>query len=120
MKSISISLKEKIDNILKSRDEAIKLFNWIGDNYSKDSSMDLDFKNVDFMSRSFADQYHKEKITLSKSLNITFLISNESQQICEILKAVAETQKKSLKKSDSWEIINITNEELLMKYLTKI
>lgn len=69
-------------------------------NLNLDSRIVLNFEDIEFMSRSFADQFHKE-IT-ADDFNIDLIFSNLHESIRETLRIVEKTQnsrsKLSLKK----------------------
>jgi hypothetical protein len=81
---------------LDSRDEAIRLFAHLKEYCTICENLELDFSEVDFMSRSFADQFHKEKLEWIKNNNLVIKIKNVSTQIMEILQAVSKTQKSKI------------------------
>jgi len=82
---------------LDSRDEAIRLFSELKDYCVTYGDITLDFSDVIFMSRSFADQFHKEKLKWCNTSSVPIYIMNEIDQIHDILKAVSRTQKTSKK-----------------------
>ncbi len=57
---------KEISKVLALRESAIKLFDKI--KKSKDKTVIINFKNVEFMSRSFADEYLNQKKFTKKSI----------------------------------------------------
>jgi hypothetical protein len=90
----SIHVNSLIGKTLDSRDEAAKLIESISNTYSNCIEVSLDFEDVEFMSRSFADEFHKQKMNLVNEKGYTILVTNASHQIIDILKAVSKTQTK--------------------------
>lgn len=83
---------------LDTRESATKLVNIIKDE-GIEQPIELDFTNIIFMSRSFADQFHKELYKSEKAFDIT--IKNADIHILDMLKAVSSTQtkRKTIKKN---------------------
>ena len=52
----------------------------------------VNFSDVVFMSRSFADEFHKQKMKLIDNLNDIIHIANAPKKVIEILQAVSKTQ----------------------------
>jgi hypothetical protein len=113
----SVDIKKLIGNTLDSRDEATNLFNWLQQNYTTAREINFDFTDIDFMSRSFADQFHKEKIVWLNSNNIPVLISNAPIQVIEILQAVSKTQNKVVTNISDLRVYKFSKQEQLVQYL---
>ena len=45
--------------------------------------IELDFSNITFISRSFADQFHKEKVSLWESGKKEIHVINAERDVCE-------------------------------------
>src|ERR1700679_3257900 len=86
-----IEIKNLIGNTLDSRDAAQKLFE-CASNYERNVSVVFDFDGVDFMSRSFADEFYKQNKKWSAENNPDTEIDNANIQVIEILQAVSKTQ----------------------------
>ncbi|HVZ55061.1 MAG TPA: hypothetical protein VG870_00260 [Chitinophagaceae bacterium] len=54
--------------------------------------VELDFSSVDYISRSFADQFHIDKITCTVNQQKTIIVSNASDEIINMLQAVAKSK----------------------------
>ena len=61
-----INIKKYLGKFIVTRNSIIDLFSEI--NNLQEDSIILDFKNVDFISRSAADEYIRNKIILMKSI----------------------------------------------------
>lgn len=99
---------------LDSRVSATKLAKIIKDELVKNTKVDLDFQDIIFMSRSFADQLHKDIMACDNSLDIN--IKNADLGIIEMLNTVSKTQyiRKPIKKS--YKVLSFNNLELLRDY----
>jgi len=82
--------------------------------------VELDFTGVDFMSRSFADELHKEKIRLQKEYAVRIDILNANEEVMAILEVVARTQNKQEKKAVEVPVYKFSNPELVFNYLLTI
>lgn len=93
MKMHTINISQTLADTLDSRDEALKLFRMMKEMHPLSTDVVLDFSGVEFMSRSFADQFHKEKLNwVEKNNQSTIVIENADAQIIDILKTVAQMQ----------------------------
>lgn len=77
---------------LHSREAAKHLFTLIKDDQSE--VIIVDFKDIDSISRSFADQFYKEKQKIQKNHSINLNILNCSEQVAEMFSIVEKTQNK--------------------------
>ena len=119
MKAIlNISVFEEIDSLLNTREAAIQLADLIRDNPCK--IIELDFTNVEFMSRSFADQFIKEELQLKEELNVCIEIINANEEIIKILNIVSNTQHKTSREFFSIPVYKFSNPQLLSDYLFAI
>lgn len=115
-----INIIQLFNNIITSRDEAIKLFNSINKFQHPVTEIVLDFAGIDFISRSFADQFYKEKMDWKVKTNIPLSITNATVQIIEILEAVSRTQSKKDRTVKEIPVYSFTSEELLSEYMQTI
>lgn len=113
-----IKIAELIDTNLHSRDAAQILFENL-DTLQNANKIMLDFSDVIYMSRSFADQFHKE---MQKSINLGVLIEvqNANEHIIEILKAVAKTQNSTNRQRPILPYIEFANDKDFENYLLAI
>jgi len=84
---------------LDSREAATRLADIVRE-YSGDKQIELDFSGIEFMSRSFADQFHKE-LYLRDEDAFEIVIKNADAAIIRMLDAVSKTQtkRKAVKKT---------------------
>lgn len=54
--------------------------------------VDLDFSTVEYISRSFADQFHFKKINLTETMQKKIIATNASEKVINMLQAIAKTQ----------------------------
>lgn len=93
MENIKVEVAKIDGHILNTRDEAVKLFNiFLGDRSFFKTSVILDFSNVEFMSRSFADQFYQLKKNWEFGNNTIIQLQNYNKQIADILEAVSNSQ----------------------------
>ncbi len=119
MKAVfQISVAEQIGKLLNTREAATMLLDTLCD--TKCSVIGLDFSDVEFMSRSFADQFHKEKIELQNTLNVSIDIVNANEEIINILQTVSRTQVKSNREFEEVQIFKFSNTQLISDYLLSI
>jgi len=93
MENIKVEVAKIDGRTLNTRDEAVKLFNFfLVDKFYFKAPIILDFANVEFMSRSFADQFYLLKKNWEFGNNTNIELQNYNKQIAEILEAVSNTQ----------------------------
>jgi hypothetical protein len=114
-KKILVSNKEK--NFLVSREAASVLFNEL--NFS-DSDFELDFSNVEFISRSYADQFYKLKDDLEKRFNTKIHIINASEEVINMLHIVSKTQNLSERNFEKIPVYRFSKMDNLSDYLFSI
>ena len=83
MKS-KLSLSEEYGEILSTRSTAREIFNRT--NKFKLKKVELDFTNIEFISRSFCDEFLKQKEKSNKEVECT----NINQEVKDMLKIVAK------------------------------
>lgn len=119
MKAIlHISVFEEVGMLLNTREAAQQLSITIKS--SQCNSIELDFSNVEFMSRSFADQFYKEQLQLKNELNIIIHIMNANEEIIKMLNVVSNTQNKKDREFKTIPVYKFSNPQLLADYLFAI
>lgn len=113
-----ISVSENIGKLLNTREAATLLIDDVRE--SKCSVVELDFISVEFMSRSFADQFHKDKLKVQTELNISIEVLNADEEIIRILQVVSHTQKKVNREFNDVQIFSFSNTALLSEHLLSI
>ncbi|MXV50341.1 hypothetical protein GS399_05100 [Pedobacter sp. HMF7647] len=91
---------------LDTRESASRLTNLIKEELGTSKKIELDFQSVLFMSRSFADQFHKE---VSRLENIDLVINNADFGIVEMLNSVAKTQTQRNPVNTNYKVLSFDN-----------
>lgn len=81
-----IKVKEKIADNLATRNSADMLFDYI--NSQKQKTITLDFKSVQFATRSFMHEYSLKKLDTKKKI----IEKNMSKDLKKMLKVAAESE----------------------------
>jgi hypothetical protein len=115
---LQIQVVEEVSRLLNTREAATELMNAVRD--SKCKHIEFDFSNVEFMSRSFADQFHKEKINLISDSEVLIEISNANEEVVNMLRTVANTQKKVKRDYFKLPVFKFSDTELLSNYLMTV
>ena len=113
---IEISVYKISGRILNTRESALRLFELIKTNSNK--KVILNFSMVEFMSRSFADQFYKEKKQNQNCL--TIVISNASDDIIRVINTVEKTQIKTDRGFIKLPVFYFTKYKMLSEYLYSI
>jgi|SRR5690606_19461048 len=69
--------------------------------------VELDFANIIFMSRSFADQFHKELYSCDHNIDIS--IKNADLGILNMLRAVSNTQNARQAIKKNYQLVSFNN-----------
>jgi|SRR6218665_210883 len=115
---LHIPVFEETGNLLNTREAAIKLMKIIWDNPC--NNVELDFSRVEFMSRSFADQFVKEQLQLQKGPGVFIQVINANEEIIKILGIVTKTQNKTDREFTVIPVYKFSNSQLLSDYLFAI
>ena len=116
MNSIAhINVAKEFDKILTSREVVSEIVNQIMNLHA--NQVELDFTDVEFISRSFADQFFKEKLKLMQELQILVEVRNANIEVSEMLKAVANTQNVSDRKNNSINFLQLKDLDALKNHL---
>lgn len=118
MKAIlEIRIASEIDSIINTREAALQITKQIQESTCK--HVELDFQDVEFISRSFADQMHKEKIAFA-DLGVLIVIVNASSSVMDMFRAVSNTQNAIDRQRQEIPVYKITNMDALSDYLYSI
>jgi predicted Zn-dependent peptidase len=79
--------------ILRSREQATRLFTYFSSVYPRVKH--VSFSGVEFISRSFADQFYKENVLFSKDKSF-LTITDLNDDVKKMLEAVSRTQQPSV------------------------
>lgn len=105
---------------LDTRDQAMQLFDSLHGYCPQCSEIIFDFAGIEFMSRSFADQFHKERMKFQEEKNVKVFIENENSQIHDILNAVCKTQKLKVRKQHSFEFHSFFSREQVFQFVSTL
>ena len=83
-------------------------------------NIELDFLDVDYISRSFADQFHADKIKISIELQKSIIVTNANDEVINMLQSVARTQNKSYNELTEVPVYKYSNWIQLENYLLSI
>jgi hypothetical protein len=114
VKTTKISVFEALGATLSTREQATRLFSHI--RACSDHAI-VDFSRVDYISRSFADQFYKDFLRLNRVMMIHTV--NGNQVVCDMLNVVVKTQEKRAS-SKSYKIQAFSNREELKKFLMSV
>lgn len=98
-----IKVTDILPPTLDTRESATRLVNILKEEGKLNSKIEIDFSGVIFMSRSFADQFHKDLYVDEQHLNLD--IKNASFDVISMLRAVSNTQKKRKAISTSYNTL---------------
>lgn len=102
-----IKLLDFFPTTLDSREAATRLADMVRE-YSGDKQIELDFSGIEFMSRSFADQFHKE-LYLNEQDAFEIVIKNANGPIIQMLNAVSKTQTKRKAVKKTHQVVSYTD-----------
>lgn len=83
-------------------------------------NIEADFEGVDFISRSFADQFHKEKIAIWETTGKKIEVVNANRDIISMLKSVSKTQQCKDRKVDKVQVAYMSSRKELKDLLFSI
>ena len=99
---------------LDTREGASRLAKMIKADLADDNKVELDFQDIIFMSRSFADQFHKELLSGDHAVDLE--IKNAESGIIEMLETVSKTQNSRMAVNKSYKILSFNNMDKLRDY----
>jgi anti-anti-sigma regulatory factor len=86
---VSIPIKAKFGTFLNSKETVASLVKMIQN--ERATTVELDFNGVEFMSKTFAEQFNKEKLQLHfKGISVSLI--NVDEEITKTFSAVARVQ----------------------------
>jgi anti-anti-sigma regulatory factor len=113
----SIHIKSEFGTSLNTREAATNLCKLISS--KKTTTVDLDLSGVEFMSRSFADQFYKERAEL-RDKGIAIFLINANEEIEKILEAVSRTQNKKDREFSDIRVRRFSSMNDVSKFLYSI
>ena len=113
-----IPLAQVLDTTLHTRDAAKRLLQMVAD--SPCQQVELDFLNVQYISRSFADQFHADKMELIAITKKEIVVVNASESVVNMLQTVSRTQNKTCREESSLPVLKYTDWTQLENFLLSI
>ena len=104
---------------LDTRDEVVALFAEVRTG-APSNKLIFDFTGIEFISRSFADEFHKQKMQLAKELNMQFEVANADLSVIEMLQAVSHTQHKVKREESRLMVYSFKDTASLFNYLQAV
>lgn len=121
MDSNIINIRTTIGAMLNTRDEACRLFDIAKQLSTQTQIITFDFEGVDFMSRSFADEFYKISRQTEQIANSSIVVINTELQIAKILQAVSRSQNSADRKiNNKRTILTFTSNDRLSDYLMSV
>ncbi len=117
-KAIEIRVIQHLSELLNTREGATLLFASL--KKQRGDRVEFDFSQVEFMSRSFADQFHKEWKKLQQTRGLALVISNANEEIIRVLKTVEKTQNKSKREFVRLPVFKYSDSDRLSDYLLSV
>ncbi|MET1053794.1 MAG: hypothetical protein ABWY16_00660 [Pedobacter sp.] len=109
-----IKVAEILPSTLDSREAATRLVSVIKEESKCNSKIEIDFTDTIFMSRSFADQFHKDLHTGEEILDLSF--KNASNDILLMLTAVSTTQTQRKAVNKNYKVLNFSDIKSLEEF----
>jgi len=117
----TISVSEVCGTKLITREAAVDLINSIDFSpCTMCNVFELDFSSVEFMSRSFADQLHKEKLRVHRDTRSEIIITNASREVADMLNSVAKTQSATIRTKEDIPVFRFSDAKVLTEYLLSL
>lgn len=114
----TIQVAEILGNTVHTRDAARQLLQVVADNPCQQA--ELDFLDVQYISRSFADQFHADKLELAAAQQKTIIVTNANEAVVNMLQAVARTQDKTYRNPGNLPVLRYSNWSQLENFLLSI
>lgn len=114
----TIPVFDLLSATLHTRQAATELLQVIAQNHC--NLVELDFANVEYISRSFADQFHTDKLQLAASTEKTIVVTNANEEVIKMLQAVAKTQNKADRSYEKIPVYNYTDWNSLERFLLSV
>lgn len=114
----TIRVAELLGKTIHTRDASRHLLDFVAE--SPCMNIELDFLEVDYISRSFADEFHAYKMKLAAELQKSIIVTNANDEIINMLQSVARTQNKRYKQDIMRPVYKYSSWSQLESYLLSI
>jgi hypothetical protein len=84
------------------------------------ADVELDFQQIEYVSRSFADQFHADKLTIAESQQKRIVVINASEEVLKMLQAVARTQSRENNAINKLPVYRYTDWQSLEQFLLSV
>lgn len=111
----TITVLDILGTTIHTREASVTLLKVAGNDPC--DQLDLDFAGVAFISRSFADQFHADKIRLAQKSNKRIMVTNANESIINMLQAVSRTQNKTERHFPRIPVYKYTDKNALERFL---
>jgi len=111
----TISVLSLLGATIHTREAAMSLFQVVESDIC--DQVDLDFTGVEFISRSFADQFHADKISLSENTGKSIVVTNANVSVINMLQAVSRTQNKPVRHFANIPVYKYSDRNNLERFL---
>lgn len=112
-----ISLLNWLNPSLDTREAATRLFEMLRTSHPPCSEIEFDFSGILFMSRSFADQFHKERMAFQADTNSLIVLKNAAYDFIQTLEVVARTQTSRRKVSATHQVLTFSKLGAMQDYM---
>lgn len=112
----TILISNTLGKTLHTRESVNELFSLMK-NHDTSNHFEIDFSNVDFISRSFADEFHYQKLKFQNEFQKTVIVLNACDEVYEMLQVVAKNHKRDLLKENTIPVYKYTNKWDLNHFL---
>jgi hypothetical protein len=114
----TISVSELIGTMVHTREASALLMRQIEKELC--DYIELDFSNIEYISRSFADQLYFDKLNCAVEWKKNIIVSNANEAVMQMLNAVAKTQDKKRNSFANIPIYKYSSHSQLDNFLLSI
>lgn len=111
----TIFVHELLGSSISTREASFVLMRLVESNPC--NHVELDFSSVEYISRSFADQFHFHKNNCAVNLQKVIIVSNATNEVINMLQAVAKSQNTAIKKIDKIPVYKYSSQKQLENFL---
>lgn len=114
----TIQVAELLGKTIHTREASNHLLQFVASDRCQ--QIELDFTGVDYISRSFADQFHADKMHLAAEQQKSIIVTNANTEVVNMLQAVAKTQNKTYRGNTSLPVYKYSTWSQLENFLLSI
>lgn len=111
-------VKDVLGETIHTREASHALLSLVSENAC--DNIELDFTGVKYISRSFADQFHSDKIELATKKPLIIIVTNAGEEVISMLQAVARTQSKFYREHASLPVYRYSTWDQLENFLLSL